>query len=121
MNGKNRQKKNRLQEQAMAEQKEYEYIIKKQIADMEEDRRQEEIRKNIYNANGEALRRQMREKAEKKRVLERGVIEEGRQIKQEQDDYRRTLERIKKEKLDEMERYHIDPKYRVDLQKYKIH
>ena len=26
-----------------------------------------------------------------------------------------------KEKLDEMERYHIDPKYRVDLQKYKIH
>ena len=48
-------------------------------------------------------------------------MEEGRQIKQEQDDYRRTLERIKKEKLDEMERYHIDPKYRVDLQKYKIH
>ena len=89
--------------------------------DMEEERRQEEIRKNIYNENGEALRRQMREKAEKKRVLERGVMEEGRQIKQEQDDYRRTLERIKKEKLDEMERYHIDPKYRVDLQKYKIH
>ena len=114
-------KKNRLQEQAMAEQKEYEDIIKKQIADMEEERRQEEIKKNIYNANGEALRRQMQEKVEKKRVLERGVIEEGRQIKQEQDEYKRTLERIKKEKLDEMERYHIDPKYRVDLQKYKIH
>ena len=114
-------KKNRLQEQAMAEQKEYQDIIKKQIADMEEDRRQEEIRKNIYNSNGEALRRQMREKAEKKRVLERGILEEGRQIKMEQDEYRKTLERIKKEKLDEMERYHIDPKYRVDLQKYKIH
>ena len=114
-------KKNRLQEQALADQKEYQYIVKKQIADMEEDRRQEEIRKNIYNSNGEALRRQMKEKAEKKRVLQRGILEEGRQIKQEQDDYRRTLERIKKEKLDEMERYHIDPKYRVDLQKYKIH
>ena len=113
-------KKNRLQEQAMAEQKEYEDIIKKQIADMEEERRQEEIKKNIYNANGEALRRQMQEKVEKKRVLERGVIEEGRQIKQEQDEYKRTLERIKKEKLDEMERFHIDPKYRVDLQNYKI-
>ena len=104
----------------MAEQKEYEDIIKKQIADMEEERRQEEIKKNIYNANGEALRRQMQEKVEKKRVLERGVIEEGRQIKQEQDEYKRTLERIKKEKLDEMERFHIDPKYRVDLQNYKI-
>ena len=114
-------KKNRLVEQAMAEQKEYQNIIKKQIADMEEDRRLEEIKKNIYNANGEALRRQMREKAEKKRVLERRIIEEGRQLKQEQDDYRRTLERIKREKLNEMEKYHIDPKYRVDLQKYKIH
>ena len=53
-------KKNKLKEQAMAEQKEYQNIIKKQIADMEEDRRLEEIKKNIYNANGEALRRQMR-------------------------------------------------------------
>ena len=74
MNGKNKLKKNRLQEQALADQKEYQYIVKKQIADMEEDRRQEEIRKNIYNANGEALRRQMKEKAEKKRVLERGIF-----------------------------------------------
>ena len=61
-----------------------------------------------------------RVKAERKRVLERRIIEEGRQLKQEQDDYRRTLERIKREKLNEMEKYHIDPKYRVDLQKYKI-
>ena len=78
------------------------------------------LEKNIYNSNGEALRRQMREKAEKKRILERGILEEGRQIKMEQDEYKRTLERIKREKLEEMEKYHIDPKYRVDLQKYKI-
>ena len=104
----------------MAEQKEYQDIIKKQIADIEEERRQEEIRQNLYNQNGEALRRQMREKVEKKNVLQRGILEEGRQIKQEQDEYRRTLERIKREKLEEMEKYHIDPKYRVDLQKYKI-
>ena len=114
-------KKKRLQEQALAEQKEYQDIIKRQIADMEEDRRLEEMRRNIYNANGEAIRKQMKEKEEKRKMLERGVIEEGRQIKQELDGYKKTLERIKKEKLDEMERYHIDPKYRVDLQKYKIH
>ena len=114
-------KKKRLQEQALAEQKEYQDIIKRQIADMEEDRRLEEMRRNIYNANGEAIRKQIKEKEEKRKMLERGVIEEGRQIKQELDGYKKTLERIKKEKLDEMERYHIDPKYRVDLQKYKIH
>jgi hypothetical protein len=120
MKYKKSRKKKRLQEQALAEQKEYQDIIKRQIADMEEDRRMEEIRKNIYNSNGEALRKQMKEKEEKRKIMERGVIEEGRQIKQELDGYKKTLERIKKEKLDEMERYHIDPKYRVDLQKYKI-
>ena len=73
------------------------------------------MRRNIYNANGEAIRKQIKEKEEKRKMLERGVIEEGRQIKQELDGYKKTLERIKKEKLDEMERYHIDPKYRVDL------
>ena len=114
------QRKKRLQEQALAEQKEYQDIIKRQIADMEEDRRLEEMRKNIYNSNGEALRKQMKEKEEKRKMLERGVIEEGRQIKQELDGYKKTLERIKKEKLDEMERYHIKPEYRVDLQRYKI-
>ena len=38
-------KKKKLEEQAFADQKEYEYIIKHQIADMEEERRLEEIRK----------------------------------------------------------------------------
>ena len=55
-------KKIRMQEMALAEQKEYEGIVKKQIADMEEDRRLEEIRKNVYNANGEALKKQMQDK-----------------------------------------------------------
>ena len=113
-------KKKRLQEQAMADQKEYQDIIKRQIADMEEDRRLEEMRKNIYNSNGEALRKQMKEKEEKRKMMQRGVIEEGRQIKQELDGYKKTLERIKKEKLEEMERYQIKPEYRVDLQRYKI-
>ena len=87
----------------------------------QENKENKEMRRNIYNANGEAIRKQIKEKEEKRKMLERGVIEEGRQIKQELDGYKKTLERIKKEKLDEMERYHIDPKYRVDLQKYKIH
>ena len=35
---------------------------------MEEDRRLEEMRKNIYNSNGEALRKQMKEKEEKRKM-----------------------------------------------------
>ena len=41
-------------------------------------------------------------------------------IKQEQDKYIKTLEKIKKQKLDEMEKMGIKPKYRVDLEKIKI-
>jgi len=104
-------KKKKLEEQAFADQKEYEYIIKHQLADMEEERRMEEIRKKILNDNG---------KKEKEKLRLRAIIEERREIQQNLDDYRRTVERIKKEKLDEMERYHIKPEYRVDLQRYKI-
>ena len=78
-------------------------------------------KKSLRKKDYKTLRKQMKEKEEKRKMMQRGVIEEGRQIKQELDGYKKTLERIKKEKLDEMERYHIDPKYRVDLQKYKIH
>ena len=110
----------RLEEQAIADQKEYEYIVKHQIADMEEERRIEEIKRKIFNANGEEVRKQIQEKKEKEKLKKRSVIEEGRQILQSLDEYKRTVERIKKEKLDEMERYHIKPEYRVDLQNYKI-
>ena len=80
----------------------------------------EEIRKKIFNANGEEVKRQIQEKKEKEKLRLRAIIEERREIQQNLDDYRRIVERIKKEKLDEMERYHIKPEYRVDLQRYKI-
>ena len=115
-----RAKQKRLEEQAFADQKEYEYIIKHQIADMEEERRLEEIKKKIFNANGEEVRRQIYEKKEKEKLRLRAIIEERRGIQQDLDDYKQTVERIKKEKLEEMERYHIKPEYRVDLQRYKI-
>ena len=113
-------KRKKLQEQAFAEQKEYEYIIKHQIADIEEERRLEEIRRKIYSANGEEVRRQIQEKKEKEKLKKRAVIDERREIQQKLDEYKYTVQRIKKEKLEQLERYRIKPKYRVDLQKYKI-
>lgn len=59
-------KKKKLEEQAFADQKEYEYIIKHQLADMEEERRMEEIRKKILNDNGEEVKKQIQEKKKKK-------------------------------------------------------
>ena len=60
------------------------------------------------------------EKKEKKKLQERFKLEEGRIMKQTQDDYLKTLERIKLQKLKEMEKLGIKPIYRVDLEKIKI-
>jgi hypothetical protein len=113
-------KMKRLEEQAFADQKEYEYIIKHQLADMEEERRIEELKRKIFTANGEEVRRQISEKQEKEKLRLKAILDERRGIEQNLDEYRKTVERIKKEKLDEMERLHIKPEYRVDLQRYKI-
>ena len=67
------------------------------------------------------LRRQIKEREEKNKVKAREVAEEAREIEQNLEDYKRTMERIKKEKLDEMEKYNIKKAYRADLEKYKIH
>ena len=47
-------------------------------------------------------------------------LEEGRILKQNQEKYLKTLQRIKEQKLKEMEKIGIKPKYRVDLKKIKI-
>ena len=72
-----------------------------------------------YEHNDE-LKRQIKEREEKERIKRRQVLEEGREIKQNLDNYKETMERIKREKLEEMRRLNIEPKYRVDLEKYKI-
>ena len=72
-----------------------------------------------YEHNDE-LKRQIKEKEEKERIKRRQVLEEGREIKQKLDNYKATMERIKREKIEEMHKLNIDPKYRVDLEKYKI-
>lgn len=113
-------KQNKLHEQAISDEKEYEEIVKHQIAEMEEEKRLNEIRKKTLDANGQEVLRQIQEKREKEKLYQRAVLEEGRILKQNQDEYRRTMERIKQQKLDEMEKFNIKPLYRVDLQKLKI-
>ena len=87
---------------------------------MEEERRLEEIRKKIFAANGEEVRRQINEKIEKEKLKKRAIIDERKVIQQNLDEYKKTVERIKKEYIDEMERCQIKPEYRVDLLRYKI-
>ena len=87
---------------------------------MEEEKRAEEMRKKTLEENGKELLRQIYERREKEKLFQRAVLEEGRILKQNQDKYKKTMERIKQQKLKEMEKLGIKPSYRVDLQKLKI-
>ena len=80
----------------------------------------EQLKRKIKEENGKDLIKQIQVKKDKKLFQKRYALEEGRIIKQEQDKYIKTLEKIKKQKLDEMEKMGIKPKYRVDLEKIKI-
>ena len=113
-------KRERLVEQALNEEKEYENIIKYQIKEREDEKYLESLRKKINEENGKELIKQIQNNKEKKLFLKRYALEEGRLLEQEREQYFKTLEKIKKQKLNEMEKIGIDTKYRVDLEKIKI-
>jgi len=113
-------KQNKLLQQAINEQKEYDEIVRHQLAEVEEEKKAEEIRKKTLDYNGKEVLRQIHERREKEMLYRRAVLEEGRILKQNQDNYRKTLEKIKQQKLDEMEKLGVKPAHRVDLQKFKI-
>ena len=56
------------------------------------------MRKKKLNENGLELRRQIKDREEKAKIAQRAILEEGREIEQNLEDYRKTMERIKKEK-----------------------
>ena len=113
-------KKDRLVEQALSDEKEYENIVRYQIKEKEDEKIMEQLRKKALEENGKELIKQIRMNKEKKLFRRRNELEEGRIQEQEREQYFKTLEKIKKQKLDEMEKMGIEPKYRVDLEKIKV-
>ena len=66
-------KRERLKQQALQDQMEYEQIVKHQLKDMEDERRQEEEKQRKRNENGAELRRQIKEREELNKVKAREV------------------------------------------------
>ena len=62
----------------------------------------------------------IKEKEEREKLKAREIIEEGRLIKQKNDDWYKRMEKIKKEKIQGLKDMNVNPKYMVDLERYKI-
>ena len=119
----NRQKLDKelqLAEEAKKEKEEFERIIKehqKEIDDMKE-RERIKIRKLLdHNAD---LKRQIVEKEEKERVNRREVLEEGRKNQQKRDEYEKSFEALRRDKIQYLRDMNIDEKYIVPLRKFNL-
>jgi hypothetical protein len=119
----NRQKLDKelqLAEEAKKEKEEFERIIKehqKEVDDMKE-RERIKIRKLLdHNAD---LKRQIVEKEEKERVNRREVLEEGRKNQQKRDEYEKSFEALRRDKIQYLRDMNIDEKYIVPLRKFNL-
>ena len=51
---------------------------------------------------------------------EREILEEGRKIRQNNDEYVKKIERIKQEKLSYLRSMNVEPKYLSDLERFHV-
>ena len=65
-------------------------------------------------------RNQITKNEEKKKQERMDYLEEGRKVRQKQEEERLKVENIKKEKLDGLSKLGIEEKYKADLSKKKI-
>ena len=66
------------------------------------------------------LQKQIIEKEERNRVYKREILEEGRKDQQRRDQYMRSIEMLKRDKIKSLQDMNIDEKYIVPLKKFDL-
>jgi hypothetical protein len=113
-------KQNQLAEQAKQEHEEHERIVKQYLEETEKERRAEEDKKKKLYENTQDLKKLIKIKEEKERMHSKEKLEDGRKMKQNADDWYRRMEKIKREKIQDLKNLGVQPKYIADLERYKI-
>jgi hypothetical protein len=78
----------------------------------------EKKRKRYENKND--LLKMIKIREEKNKVYDREILEEGRKTRQRKDDWLMRMEKIKRDKIQYLKDLNVEPKFIVDLEKYKI-
>ena len=119
----NRQKLNKelqLAEEAKKEKEEFEKIIKEHQKEIQQNKELEKIKIRKLLEHKEILKRQIIEKEEKERVNRREVLEEGRKDQQIRDQYAKSIDAIKRDKIKYLRNMNIDEKYIAPLRKFNL-
>ena len=109
-----------LAEEAKKEKEEFEKIIKEQQKSIEEQKEKEKNRIIKLLKHKEDLKRQIVEKEEKNRVNRREVLEEGRKNLQIRDQYFKSIEAVRRDRINYLRGLSIDEKYIAPLTKFKL-
>merc|ERR1711963_983099 len=114
------EKESRLQEMAKQERDEFQKIVENQKVQRENEVNIEKEKLELRKKNAFELRKQMAQNEEHLRQLHRDEYEEGKKVKDKMENERRTLERIKQDKLNLLYSDSIAEKYTAELARYKI-
>lgn len=107
-------------EQAKQERDEYMRIIATQKEEELKEAMIDDEKRNILRQHAEQLRGQITQNEEVQKQERLDYLEEGRRVRQSQEDEKRRLEQIKHRKLGELKNIGISDKYTADLNKKKI-
>ena len=109
-----------LAEEAQKEKEEFNKIIKEQQKEIQEQKEKEKNRIIKLLKHKEDLKKQIAQKEEQDRINRREVLEEGRKNLQINDQYIKSIEAVRRDKIQFLKDMNIDEKYIVPLRKFKL-
>ena len=107
-------------EQSFLMDKEYKEMIKKFKSEIEKEKEKEKKAIETMLKYKEDLMKMIVIKDEEKKLKRREMIEEGKKLKQSQEDYYKRLANIKTRKVEELKSFSVPKKYMHDLENFKI-
>ena len=102
------------------EKEEYDKMIQIRLKEMEKDKEITRLKKRKEIDNNEEVLNQIQQKKDKEIIRKREIIEEGRLIRLDNDLFFKKMEKIKTDKINELESLNIKSKYLTDLKRFKI-
>lgn len=111
------EKENMLRDQARFEKEEFERVISVQKSAEESERQKQILEKELRDRNASEIKKQITDIEENRRKSRRDFLEEGNKLKTEKRERDATIESIRNRKLDELERLEVPKQYRSELLK----
>ena len=111
-------KEKQMADEMLKEKEGYEKMKRKREQEIEEEKEKQLEKIKKLMENGEYVKNQIKEKVDKNRNLWKEKYEEGRKIKQLNDQYYNSVEMIKQQKIAELKALNIKDKYILPVEKY---